>query len=309
VGLSRDHRSAEEYFVKILLLCGSLRARSSNREMLRAAVLIAPPSIDFTWYDSLAMLPQFNPDAEEAGRLGNAAGLRDAVADADALIICSPEYAHGVPGALKNALDWLVGGPEMVGKHVALWQASTGLSFAPVQLAETLRTMSATVCVDAALTMSLRGGARDAIDIARDPALALQIHHALAALAHIEENEMSRDPFLILRGGALALPETHEVEAWGAPTFRVRNKMFAMYIPVGCHGVKRPEVLVKSTTDNQQFMVSAEPDRYFVPAYMGPRGWVGMYLDQDVEWSEVAELLVDGYRMVAGSKLLKQFPV
>jgi hypothetical protein len=110
---------------------------------------------------------------------------------------------------------------------------------------------------------------------------------------------MAADPLPKLRRTALALPEVHEVEAWAAPTFRVRNKMFAMYIEVGRHGVKRPEVIVKSTMDNQQMMVDADPDRFFVPAYFGPKGWVGMYLDKRVVWSEVASLLEDGWRMVA----------
>lgn len=120
---------------------------------------------------------------------------------------------------------------------------------------------------------------------------------------------MADDPLSELRGGAMALPEVHEVEAWATPTFRVRNKMFATYAATGHHGEKRPSAWIKSTMMNQQLMVQMDPDRYFVPPYMGPAGWVGVYLDQGLDWMDVAELLVDGWKMVAGKKLLKQYPI
>src|SRR3546814_9004075 len=87
---------------------------------------------------------------------------RDAVAAADGLLICSPEYAHGVSGVMKNALDWLVSGPEFVGKPLALLNASTRAEYAPAQLAETLRTMSGIVVDAAMLSLPLLGGTRDA---------------------------------------------------------------------------------------------------------------------------------------------------
>ena len=75
--------------MKILAISGSVRARSSNTELLRAAGLLAPAGVQLVEYDGLATLPIFNPDDEEAGRLGLARQLRDAVASATALIICS----------------------------------------------------------------------------------------------------------------------------------------------------------------------------------------------------------------------------
>ena len=103
---------------------------------------------------------------------------------------------------------------------------------------------------------------------------------------------------------ALALPEAHEVEAWGAPTFRVRKKMFAMYAAAGNHhGEGREGLWIKAAAGNQQAMVAAAPSRFFVPPYVGPSGWVGVYLDGDVDWDEVADLLRDGYRLVAPKKL------
>jgi hypothetical protein len=111
-------------------------------------------------------------------------------------------------------------------------------------------------------------------------------------------------PLTRLRKLCLALPEAHEVEAWGAPTFRVRNKLFAMYAAAGHHhGDGRAGVWCKAGPGNQQLMVRAAPDRFFVPPYVGPSGWVGVYLDGKVDWAELAELLTDAYRLIAPKRL------
>ena len=82
---------------------------------------------------------------------------------------------------------------------------------------------------------------------------------------------MPSGPLARLRRVCLALPEAHEVEAWGEPTFRVRNKLFAMYAaPTNHHGAGRPAVWCKAAPGNQALMVRAEPARYFVPPYVGP---------------------------------------
>ena len=111
-------------------------------------------------------------------------------------------------------------------------------------------------------------------------------------------------PLTRLRKLCLALPEAHEVEAWGEPTFRVRNKLFAMYAGAdNHHGNGRAAVWIKATPENQAFMVRAAPDRFFVPPYVGPSGWVGVRLDGAVDWAEVAELLHDAYRLTAPKRL------
>ena len=111
-------------------------------------------------------------------------------------------------------------------------------------------------------------------------------------------------PLARLRKMSLALPEAHEVEAWGAPTFRVRNKMFAMYAAAGTHhGWGRPSVWCKSVHVNQEFLVRGAPDRYFVPPYMGPSGWVGVYLDDACDWDELSDILREAYRLAAPRKL------
>ena len=90
-----------------------------------------------------------------------------------------------------------------------------------------------------------------------------------------------------LRRLCLALPQAHEVEAWGAPTFRIRNKLFAMYSAAGNHhGAGREAVWCKAGPGNQALMIAAAPERFFVPAYVGPTGWVGVYLDRRTDWKE-----------------------
>ena len=171
--------------INLLAISGSLRAHSTNTEVLRAAALVAPPAVRVALYDGLSTLPHFNPDLDTVGAVPPApvADLRAHVARADGLLICSPEYAHGVPGALKNALDWLVSGPEIVHKPIGLLNASPRSTHAQASLAETLRTMSASVVAEASVELPLNGRALDAAAIAAAPDVADRIRAAMAALA------------------------------------------------------------------------------------------------------------------------------
>lgn len=170
--------------VRILAISGSLRGASSNGVILRAAMLVAPLRMTIDLYPGLGELPHFSPDLDRT--LDDpllpvpVRALRAAVNDAHALLISSPEYAHGVPGSLKNALDWLVGGSEMVGKPVALWNTAPHATHAQASLAETLRTMSAVLVPKANLSLAL--GGRDHEQVAADPTLAARLVHALDAL-------------------------------------------------------------------------------------------------------------------------------
>ena len=117
----------------------------------------------------------------------------------------------------------------------------------------------------------------------------------------------ARSPLARLRKLCLAFPEAHEVEAWGEPTFRVKNKLFAMHAASGNHhGDGREGVWIKSAHMTQDMLVRAEPKRYFVPPYVGKSGWVGAFIDRGADWEIVADLLRDAYRLTAPKKLVAQ---
>ncbi|MEX2112015.1 MAG: MmcQ/YjbR family DNA-binding protein [Pirellulales bacterium] len=114
-------------------------------------------------------------------------------------------------------------------------------------------------------------------------------------------------PLVRLRKLCLALPAAHEVEAWGEPTFRVRNKLFAMYASASNHhGNGRHAVWIKAAKPDQARLVRAAPECYFVPPYVGKGGWIGVWLDADTDWDALEEFLEEGYRMTAPKRLLDQ---
>jgi chromate reductase, NAD(P)H dehydrogenase (quinone) len=139
--------------------------------------------MDFTFRAALDSLPFFNPDIEEAGPPPSVEGWRAEIRDHAALVVCSPEYAHGVPGVLKNALDWLVGGVEMTDKPVAVIQTSLPSTVAHASLLETLGVMGARVVPEASVAVLLRGRKLDERGIASDPALSGLLRAAMAALS------------------------------------------------------------------------------------------------------------------------------
>lgn len=107
---------------KLLLISGSLRGGSTNSATLRTAAALAPAGVEAEIYDGMGLLPHFNPDDDPTDGVGLAAEvtvLRAALADADALLLSTPEYAGALPGSFKNLLDWTVGGGELYGKPVA----------------------------------------------------------------------------------------------------------------------------------------------------------------------------------------------
>ncbi|GAA3162923.1 MULTISPECIES: NADPH-dependent FMN reductase [Streptomyces] len=137
--------------MRLVALSGSLRARSSNGAVLRSALAFFDGPATTA---DIAALPHFNPDLDGEGATPppSVAALRTTVAAADALLIVSPEYAHGIPGALKNALDWLVSSGECVDKPVAVITASpspAGGDHANAQLREVLRMMTGRVVTGA----------------------------------------------------------------------------------------------------------------------------------------------------------------
>lgn len=163
---------------EILALCGSLRRESKNLTLLRALQLVDDR---VSIYDELGALPHFNPDTEETNCPSVAMRLRERVRASAAVIVCSPEYAHGVPGILKNALDWLVGSDAPLGKPAAVINASARATFADAQIRETMRTMGFCIVEAASITVALDGRRPTAEEIAQDPALGV----ALGALKSV----------------------------------------------------------------------------------------------------------------------------
>jgi NAD(P)H-dependent FMN reductase/RimJ/RimL family protein N-acetyltransferase len=176
--------------LRILAIAGSLRARSTNLLLLQTAALLAGADAHVELFTQLGDIPLFNPDRTDAPFAVTA--LRTAIQNADAVIFSASEYAHGLPGALKNALDWLVSGIELTGKPVALFNASARSVYAQAALREVLVTMGAHFLDQSCVTISLVADARTPQQLAVDPAIGPPIAAALHSLgisvAAVENN-------------------------------------------------------------------------------------------------------------------------
>jgi chromate reductase, NAD(P)H dehydrogenase (quinone) len=169
--------------MRILAISGSLRSTSSNTAVLRTARTLAPSGVEIVLYEGLGDLPHFNPDLDGEKPPKPVLQLRSEIGLADGLLISSPEYAHGVPGSLKNALDWLVASVEFPGKAVALLNTSPRATHAPAQLTEILTTMSARLIPEASVTLTLPVRTPDGVGFAGSPDLLRTLNSALSALA------------------------------------------------------------------------------------------------------------------------------
>lgn len=180
----RHRRSASmSHIIKILALSGSLRTASINSALLRTASRLAPPECVVHLFSSLGDLPLFNPDLE-ADPPAAVSKFRSAVAASDALLIASPEYAHGVTGVIKNALDWLVSDEAIVCKAVAVLNASPRAHHADDALRETLKTMAAVMIGPASITIPLVGSGLDDDGMINTPSVAAAIRESLENLCN-----------------------------------------------------------------------------------------------------------------------------
>ncbi len=164
----------------LLAISGSLRTHSSNTALVHAVARVLPDGATLSIYGGLALLPAFNPDLDTDPPLPAVAEFRTELAHADAVIISSPEYAHGVPGVLKNALDWTVGSGEFVGKPVAIVNASSQSQYVTEQLRETLTVMSGLVVVAECLPLTFRP--EDAAGLLADAAANGALRQAVSTL-------------------------------------------------------------------------------------------------------------------------------
>ena len=170
--------------LRLLAISGSLRRASTNTAALEALARLAPEGVRVLIYRDLAGLPPFNPDddVEYVLKPGPVERLRELVGASDAIVIAAPEYAHGLPGALKNALDWLVASETFAGKPTALVNTSPRAFHAQASLREILSTMAARLTPEAFASISLTGKMVTADDILADAVCARRLTESLQAL-------------------------------------------------------------------------------------------------------------------------------
>jgi chromate reductase, NAD(P)H dehydrogenase (quinone) len=170
--------------MRMLAISGSLRRASTNTAALEALARLAPEGVKVLVYRDLASLPPFNPDddIEDKPKPEPVETLRALVDGSDTLVIAAPEYAHGLPGALKNALDWLVASETFAGKPTALLNTSPRAFHAQASLREILSTMAARLIPEAFVAISLTGKSVTAADVLADPTCAARLAESLAAL-------------------------------------------------------------------------------------------------------------------------------
>jgi NAD(P)H-dependent FMN reductase len=150
---------------RFLTISGSLRRVSTNAALLRAIAASAPDDITVELYSGMGVLPIFNPDNEGGRTPAVVTDLGAKVRAADGLIIACPEYAHGIPGGMKNLLDWLVSRDEIVHKPTMLLRASDRNDISHAALMEVLRTMSVAVMPETGFAMHLLSKKADEIAV------------------------------------------------------------------------------------------------------------------------------------------------
>jgi chromate reductase, NAD(P)H dehydrogenase (quinone) len=170
--------------LRILAVSGSLRRASTNTAALEALARLSPEGVKVLVYGDLAKLPPFNPDddVEDKPKPEAVETLRALVDASDALVIAAPEYAHGLPGALKNALDWLVASETFAGKPTALINTSPRAFHAQASLREILSTMAARLTPEAFAAIALTGKAVTVDDVLADAVCTRRLTESLEAL-------------------------------------------------------------------------------------------------------------------------------
>ncbi len=186
--MARRERSRfrESLEVKFLGISGSLRLGSVNTALLEAMQILAPAQIELRLAHGIGELPHFNPDFEnpdlEPAVPEAVSRWRKQIGWADALIISSPEYAHGTPGSLKNALDWLVSTSLFTGKPVAIIGVAGRGLHARASLIEVVTTMDGCVIAEASVMLAVSRNLT-ALEIAADAGMAGRLSVAMVALA------------------------------------------------------------------------------------------------------------------------------
>jgi chromate reductase len=127
----------------VVAICGSTRQNSINHSLIRAITVLCAQDLNISIYNHIGSLPQFNPDDDIENVAKEVTDFRRQLDQADGILICTPEYAHGVPGSLKNAIDWTVSSSNFPGKPTMLITASTDGKYGHAALLETLKVIDA----------------------------------------------------------------------------------------------------------------------------------------------------------------------
>ncbi|CAN5547683.1 NADPH-dependent FMN reductase [soil metagenome] len=181
--------------IKIVAISGSLRAASSNTCVLRALAAVAPENVEININDGIDVLPFFSPERDTEEAHPAVATLRRSLNEADAVIICTPEYAFGVPGVLKNALDWTVSSGNFSKKPLALISASplaTGADKAHAALMLTFKALDAIVTDETKLIIPFIYKKINADALIIDEATRAQLFFLLQSLIKIAIEEKQK---------------------------------------------------------------------------------------------------------------------
>lgn len=164
---------------KIAAISGSTRKKSSNLRLLNVIADLFSGQLEISIFNGLSGLPAFNPDDNDGNVPKSVSDFRDQIRSAHGILICTPEYAHGVPGALKNAIDWTVSTNEFWKKPTALITASTDGRFGHKALLETLRVIEAENIEELNLLIQFIKTKIDENDKIKDEQTLKDIHHLM----------------------------------------------------------------------------------------------------------------------------------
>jgi chromate reductase, NAD(P)H dehydrogenase (quinone) len=165
--------------IKILAIPGSLRANASSNAILNEIASMVPSEVYFEIYQGVGTLPHFN-DQEEVSE--SVIDFRNKIKTADAILICTPEYAFGVPGSLKNALDWTVSSGEFINKPVGLVTASSQGEKGHAALLLILTAISSRIINEATLLISFVRSKIDRMGDVKDPGVKDDLNKVLQSL-------------------------------------------------------------------------------------------------------------------------------
>lgn len=168
--------------LKLLAISGSRRSRSSNTRLIERVAAIADRGIAVDIFTNLSQLPYFNPDEARSNDI-IVRNLTQRMRFADGFLVSTPEYAHGVPGVLKNALDCLVGSDAFIDKPFSLLRAGDRSIHAPRSLIEILTTMSGLNVAEADITIDLQRNDAGVDEILLTAANDLKIRAALTKIS------------------------------------------------------------------------------------------------------------------------------